>query len=402
MTHPHSHANVPSAQPLAGLRIVDLSQGIAGPSAAMYCAKWGADVIKIEPLSGDWIRGLGSTNGNFSASAFAYNAGKRSLAIDLKHAHAGRVMQRLFVQADAVVESFRPSVAERLNVGFEQVKALQPHIVYLSVSGFGSSGPLSQWPGTDTVAQAFSGFMSLNRGNDDAPHKVDSTIMDAITGLYSYQALSMHLLSPGAGRTGSNEACYLDMSLMESAAAILAPNIIEWSMTNGAPSILNAPAGSYRTADGWIAITLVKDAHFCALAKALDREDLAEDERFLSFELRAENLLSLKAIIDEIVLQQSTEYWQKRFRDFDVLSSVIQDIGAWLENEQVLDRDMAPMTKVAEGIELRIPRLPGQAVDSVDQWQSPEIGEHSHGVLIEAGFSEAEIETLKLDGCIKQ
>lgn len=381
--------------PLSGLRVIDLSQGIAGPSAAMYCARWGADVIKVEPLSGDWIRGLGShIRGDFSASALAYNGGKRSLAIDLKHPQAGAVMTALLQGADAVIESFRPGVATRLGVGFDAVEKIRPDIVYLSISGFGATGPMATKPCTDTVAQAYSGFMSLNLDSAGVPQKLDTTIIDALTGLYAYQALSMHLLS--AGGRGQ----HLDVSLMESAAAILAPNILQWSLSEGAQSVLNAPAGTYQTANGWIAITLVRGPQFVALTAALDRPELAEDERFCNFEQRAANLNELRQIIGDIVVQQKTQFWQQRLTQHDVLTSEVHDIGQWLEHEQVQARDAAPMTALADGIDLKSPKLPGRGVESEQMTTSPAIGQHSREVLLQAGFNENKVDELINAACV--
>lgn len=398
---------LPSVSPLSGVRVVDLSQGIAGPSAAMYCARWGADVVKVEPLSGDWIRGLGGTIGEFSASALAYNAGKRSLSIDLKHPQSAAVMERLLSRADVVIESFRPGVAARLGVGFEDVKALRSKFIYLSISGFGATGPLATKPCTDTVAQAFSGFMSINRGADGIPHKIDTTVIDALTGLYAYQALSMHLVHrlngeavANASNQTENAACHLDISLMECAAAILSPNIIEWSMSKGEPTVLNAPAGTYRTKNGWIAITLVREHHFVALAQALGKPELAEDTRYADFPARAANLTELRALIDEIVIQETTQFWLQRLTEHGVLTSLIHDIGQWLGHEQVVFRNSAPQTRLAAGIDLPMPGLPGLSSSSSDRCVSPAIGQHSREVLVESGFSETEIDALIDNDCI--
>ena len=399
-TNDQADGEPPVVKPLQGLRVVDLSQGIAGPSAAMYCASWGADVVKVEPLGGDWIRGLGQSVGEFSPSTLAYNASKRSLAIDLKHPAAAAVMDRLFKGADAVIQSFRPGVADRLGLGFDAVARLQPHVVYLSISGFGASGPWADRPCTDTVAQAFSGFMSLNQGLDGVPHKINTTIIDAITGLYAYQMLSMRLVSLKSQSGERPEACHLDASLMESAAAILAPNIIDWSLSGGAPTLLNAPAGSFRTEDGWIAITLVRESQFEALAKAIELPELATDERYSTFARRAENIDTLRATMNGAISGRTTAEWCRRCKDNNVLASPIHDIGEWLGHDQVKARGAAATMPLGPGIDARAPLLRAAGFERPTDYRSPSIGEHSVKLLTELGFDRDEINTLVDSSCV--
>ena len=160
----------------AGLRIIDLSQGVAGPYCAMLAAQHGAEVIKVEPPSGDWSRGIGERFGDQSALSVAANRGKRSIVVDLKVAAGLELIRRLTASADIFIESFRPGVAERLGLGYDVVRAENAGLLYLSVSGYGQSGPYAKRPLTDTVAQAFSGLMSANLGNDGEPHRVHISV----------------------------------------------------------------------------------------------------------------------------------------------------------------------------------------------------------------------------------
>jgi crotonobetainyl-CoA:carnitine CoA-transferase CaiB-like acyl-CoA transferase len=158
--------------PFAGLKVVDLSQGIAGPYAAMLLAQYGADVIKVEPPEGDWARGLGKRYGDMTAFAIAANLGKRSIVLDLKTVEDRQILRRLVATADVFMESFRPGVAARLGFGYPDVESINPRMIYLSVSGFGQTGPDAERPAVDTVFQAFTGLMSVNRGLDGIPHRV--------------------------------------------------------------------------------------------------------------------------------------------------------------------------------------------------------------------------------------
>src|SRR5262249_39551801 len=156
----------------AGLRVLDLGQGVAAPYCAMLLAMHGAEVIKLEPPSGDWSRGLGTRYGDHTAMSAHYNRGKRSLALDLKAPAARGIAVALAARADIVIEGFRPGVAARLGLGYDELRMRNPRLLYVSVSGFGQDGPYVGLPCTDSVAQAFSGLMSVNLGNDGAPHRV--------------------------------------------------------------------------------------------------------------------------------------------------------------------------------------------------------------------------------------
>jgi len=169
--------------PFAGLKVVDLSQGIAGPYAGMLLAQYGADVIKVEPPEGDWARALGRRYGDLSAFVIAANLGKRAIVLDLKAEEGRATLRRLVASADVFLESFRPGVAARLGFGYPDVAALSPRVIYLSVSGFGQTGPDAERPGVDTVFQAFTGLMSMNRGIDGIPHRVGVIVMDMATAL---------------------------------------------------------------------------------------------------------------------------------------------------------------------------------------------------------------------------
>ena len=169
-------------KPYAGLKVVDASLGIAGPHCGMLLALYGADVVKIEPLFGDWVRPLGTTYGDHSALSIAYGRGKRSVALDLKSPGGTEIAHRLAQDADVFIESFRPGVADRLGLGYAALKATNPRLLYVSVSGFGQAGPSANLPCTDLVAQAFSGLISVNTGADGIPHRVGFTVVDVLTG----------------------------------------------------------------------------------------------------------------------------------------------------------------------------------------------------------------------------
>ena len=343
-----------TAQPLSGKLVLDLSQGIAGPYAARLLAEHGARVIKVEPPVGDWVRKIGGGPKETSVNFLYYNLGKETISLDLKTPEGLAAARAIAAKADVMVESARPGATERLGLGFNAVREINPSIVYLSVSGFGQTGPRGQDPMTDTVAQAYSGMMSVNHGMDGAPHKLGATVVDSITGLYGFQAVTMALWHGGPAQ-------HLDVSLMQSAAAIMGPKAMEFAHFGEMPASINPPAGSYRTADGWIAITLVRESHFVALCNMVGVPELAENPAYATFPDRLENLPALLAILKPLFLTRPTAEWEAMAAEMDVLASAVNTFGDWMADPQVVATTGAPMTEVlAGGVMAPVVRTPGR------------------------------------------
>lgn len=381
-------------KPLAGIKVLDMSQGIAGPSCGGHFAEFGADVVKIEPPDGDWMRPLGTRIAGTSAQAIAYNRGKRGLAIDIRTLVGRDIALNLAAKSQVVIESARPGVMERLGLGFEAVKARSPDVVYVSVSGFGQKGPRRAEPLVDAMAQAKSGLMNVMRSRDGAPVKMDATLIDAITGLYAFQAASMALWGkqPGSGSR------HLDISLMQSSAHIQAPNILEWDYVGGPPGLLNPPAGNYRTKDGWLALTAVNEAQYQGICRAIGRPEVATDSRFSTVAQRKANVAALRAILDEELAKLPTADWTPRFEKEGALASAIGTYGDWLADDHFKEAGSAPSYPLATGEVVRIPHLPGQPLNTMPV---PAIGEHSRAVLASLGLSTADIDALIAQGVVR-
>jgi crotonobetainyl-CoA:carnitine CoA-transferase CaiB-like acyl-CoA transferase len=375
----------------AGLRVLDVGQGVAAPYCAMLLAMHGAEVIKIEPLAGDWSRGLGTRYGDHTAMSAHYNRGKRSLALDLKAAAAHDIAVALATRADIVIESFRPGVAARLGLGYEELRARNPPLLYLSISGFGQEGPYVGLPCTDSVAQAFSGLMSVNLGNDGSPHRVGAIIVDTLTGLYAAQVLSVALYARERRRQGQR----LEVSLTQCAAAILGHKLAEHRLEGGAPRQLNAPTGVYRTRDGWIIVALVREEQYVRLVGTLGRPELAEDPRFADFALRAAHASALCDIIDTIFRDDTTEGWLERLRAADILADRINGFDDWLADPHVVATGGAVRVDQPGMGQFQTPRTPGisPAVDAA-MAPAPRIGEHGYVILSELGIDSATIARL--------
>ena len=385
-------------KPYAGLKVVDASLGIAGPHCGMLLALYGAEVIKIEPLFGDWVRPLGTTYGDHSAHSIAFGRGKRSLALDLKSAQGGDIARRLASEADVFIESFRPGVADRLGLGYPTLKADNPRLLYVSVSGFGQSGPFAPRPCTDTVAQAFSGLMSVNLAGDGTPQRLGFTIVDVVAGLYTFQAVAPALVA----RADASEGRHIDVSLMQAAAAVQAAKIAEFYLEGGTPRAINPPAGSYATADGRIVIALVKDEHFRRMCQALDRAEWADDPRYADFDSRARHGDELVQAARAVVALRSTADWMARFEDVEVLAHPVYDYGDWLDHAQVRATAAAPLIDQPGVGPVPVPNIPGMApIQNGDpRHVAPAIGEHSREILAGLGLDELAIDELARAGVI--
>ena len=378
--------------PFAKLRVLDLSQGLAGPYCGMLLAHYGAEVVKLEPPGGDWARSLGAHYGSHSALDAVCSQGKKSLVLDLKKDAAREAARRIASQCDVVIEGFRPGVVTKLGLGYHEVRASNPSVIYLSVSGFGQSGPYASRPATDMMLQAFSGMMSFNRDASGKPNRIGFLVADTATALYAFQAVCVALYA----RRDTRQGAYLDISLMQSCAAFLAPKIIEGRLEGDAPRQLNAPAGSYRTKDGWITVTLSKEEHFASLCRAVGREALLADSRFSDFMQRADNLAVLAPLIQEALLVLTTDEWIEVLQRHDVLCSRVYAISDWLADPHVQATGGYVTAHISDMGEVPIAALPGAArvPPSLDSAAWPEVGEHSEAVLASFGFGDAEINGL--------
>jgi crotonobetainyl-CoA:carnitine CoA-transferase CaiB-like acyl-CoA transferase len=385
--------------PYCGLRVLDFGQGIASPYCAMLLGVYGADVIKVEPPEGDWSRYLGTTYGSHTTLSAVYNRGKRSLCLDMKHEKGIAVAQMLARDCDVLIEGFRPGVAARLGIGYEDLARDNPGLVYLSVSGFGQSGPYSKRPGSDSVAQAFSGLVSVNVGNDKTPHRVGATVSDVVTGVYAFQAIATTLFACATVGTGR----WIDVNLCQSTAALLGHKVAEHILEGGAPRVLNVPAGSYQTSDGWMMVTLVNEPQYKRLCAAIERDDLASDPRFADFAARADSADTLIPQMREVFLTQSTETWLSRLHAADIIAERILNPGEWLRNVHV-EATNAAVRQDTPGVgPVYTARTPGIASLSEDKLcPAPDVGQDSYAVLLESGLDRGAIDALIGAGVVRQ
>ena len=376
-------------QAFSGIKVFDATQGVAGPHATFLLAQHGADVVKLEPLDGDWGRTLGKVYGDLCASAVTFNRGKRSLALDLKHEEGLAIAQKLAAEADVVVESFRPGVMGRFGLGYEDVKSRNPNVIYLSVTGFGQQGPYRDLPVTDSVIQAFSGWMSINKDKDGIPQRIGMIAVDVMTGLYAFQALSAALMR----KFRFGEGTYVDCSLMQAAAAFQNYKLMEYELEDGAPQVLYVPVGTMKTSDGYINITAMRDRHYVSLCNILGRPDLIDDERFNTRDKRVAREAELMPMIREAFLHKTTAEWAELLTSEGVMNAPVASYGDFLADEHVKavkavveapHQGMAPVPMV------NVPGLP--PVDPASPLsEAPHIGQQTAAILAEAGYTKEAI-----------
>lgn len=385
--------------PYRGLRVLDLGQGVASPYCAMLLALYGADVVKVEPPGGDWSRGLGTryADDTQTAMSMTFNRGKRALQLDLKSAEGRAVLRRLALQADVLIEGFRPGVVARLGVGYDSLKDENPGLIFLSVSGFGQTGAYAERPCTDSAAQAFSGMVSVNPGADGVPHRIGALMCDVPTGLYAYHAVATALYARRDTGTGR----WIDISLMNGGAAILGHKLAEYALGGGPPATINAPAGTYRTSDGVISLALINEDQYRRLCDVLARPDLATDPRFDSFPTRGANEPALVAQIAPIFATDTAAAWLARLRAADLICDRVNSFADWLADPHVQAVGASvPISQPGVG-PVPMPHTPGApAASEAALTPSPSPGQHSRAVLADAGLSKQEIAALEQAGVV--
>jgi len=377
--------------PLAGVRVLDLTSSLAGPTATEILGALGADVIKIEhPDHGDEARDWGpSFFEGGSVMFFAANAGKRSLALDLKSPRGVEVLLRLADEADVAVQSLRPGTAERLGLGADVLRARNPRLVYATIGAFGRSGPLAAEPGYDPLMQAAAGIMSVTGEADGPPVRVGVSLVDIGTGVWAALAI-VAALHEGEGRT-------LDLSLYETALALIPYQLVD-VLAGGVPAgrhgtafPLIVPYQVFATADGELMIVAANDRLYAKVCEAVGAPELATDERFATNPLRIANREELIPLLQSRIAPQSTVDLLAKLREAGVPASPVNDLAAVAEEEQL--RATGILQELA-GRELVSPPFSADGERIRYRSEPPLLGQHTREILTEAGYADGEIAEL--------
>ncbi|HMN80522.1 MAG TPA: CoA transferase [Burkholderiaceae bacterium] len=387
--------------PFEGLQVLDISQGAAGPYCAHMLWQQGAQVTKVEPPAGDWSRGVGVLRDGISSLTIAMNGGKQGLCVDASTPAGQQIVRSLAERADVIVENFRPGVAARLGLDPKEWCERRPELIFVSISGYGTGGPYAGAPATDSVVQADAGLMFCNRGDDATPRKIGVFLADINAGLYSAQAVGAALYRRRA--TGRGE--HIEINLFDTCAATLICNYAEHGLEperEARPvTPLTAPNATFRTRDGAINLVTMNDEQFERLCDALGRPGWKADERFQGMRNRVRNVSALNVLIAEVVKEEGTDHWSRRFTKNDVLHAPVRSYS------ECIDHPQAKHLNTFERIEqpgLGELSLPGSPVRSMRRGvqPAPYIGQDSLTVLQQAGFSSEQIDRWIRDGVVVQ
>ena len=386
-------------KPYKGIKVIDFSQGVAGPYCGMLLAQHGAEVIKIEPKDGDWARNLGQEYGEHSAFSVAANLGKKSIIIDLKNKKSQAILDKIIKQSDIFIEGFRPGVITRLGYDYDRLKKINPKLIYLSISGFGQIGPMSHKPAMDPVLQAFTGFMSENKGPDDIPHRTPVIIFDMTTALYATQLILASLYA----RTNEKFGRKIEISLMEAAAAMQSIRLMSGYM-EGPYTHASSPSGTFKTKDGWIQIIVVKNHEFVKFCNAVGWRKFIKDKRFVNNAERRKHEAILSKEVQKLFIKEKTDYWKNLLDNYEVQNEKVQNYKEFIESEQTKALDLISWLRQPSTEEIwPVPNIPGMPKFTNDDVLSkaPSLGQHSKEILKSLGYKDCQIDNLIKDEVIK-
>jgi crotonobetainyl-CoA:carnitine CoA-transferase CaiB-like acyl-CoA transferase len=396
-------------KPFAGIRILDFTRYLAGPFGTYQMALLGADVIKIEPRSGDEMRLSSSVSPELSAqklgpSFLGVNSNKRSLTLDLTRPKAVEIVKQLAARADVVWENFRPGVMDRFGLGHEVLRRINPRLIYCAVSGFGQNGPERGTAAFDGKLQAMSGVMSITGHAEMGPTRAGFALCDTIGGMTAAFAVASALYQ--RGHTGVGQ--FVDVAMLDAALSFLSGPVAEYTVAGhthrqyGNLSTTGKVTGNrFKAGEGDLMLAVMTEKQFAGLMRELGRADVLEDPRFADWPSRSRNEPALRAIIEEALAGADAKTWEKRLTAADVPCASIWAISEIVHHPQLAHREVlqhidAPygeLTLVGSGFQLE---HDGGGIDR----PPPTIGEHSAEILAELGYGDDAVAALRDEGVV--
>ena len=389
--------------PLSGVRVLDLTSMISGPVATMMLADQGADVIKVEPLSGDLVRGAGPNRSGITSMFVSSNRSKRSLALDLKKDEGKKVLVELIAEADVFVQNFRPGTIDRMGFGEDFVRSIRGDIVYVSISGFGDEGPFAHQRVYDPVIQSMSGLAAIQAdGETGRPKMIRTIIPDKTTALTAAQAITAALFS----RERTGEGQHLKLAMLDTMVSYLWPEGMAGLTLVGrevkAQRAQMSPDLIFQTTDGYITAGAVSDKEWHGMCRALGHEEWIEDTRFLTINDRGINVNERLSLTAQVIATNTSAFWLERLDKEGVPS------GPVLSREEVLDHPQVKINELVSEYEhpiagrIRQPR-PAAVFDktpSMIRRHAPGLGEHNGEILNALGYNDVQIQELRDLGVI--
>ena len=394
-------------RPLDGVTVIDLGQVYQGPYATFLMAKAGANVIKIEPLTGEPIRARAQVS-NGSAVPFAMlNANKRGITLNLKRKRGCDILKQLSAKGDVLLENYAPGVMERLGVGWSVLSEINPKLIYASGSGFGVTGPDRDNLAMDVTVQAVSGMMSVTGFADGPPVKCGPAVVDFLSGTHLYGAIVTALYE----RTFTGKGRFVEVAMQETVYPTLASNLAFVYDKGVAPprtgnrhgGLAAAPYNVYPTSDGYIAIVSVNERHWDSLLKAIDRQDLTNDPRYSTRPARVMNIDEVDKLISDWTCRRTKAEAVEAFRQFKVPSAPVRDLIEVTNDPHMHSRGMLQWIDHPEFGRIVVPNTPLRihGAEPMPQSPSPRLGQHTHEILSDMlGLSDGDIIHLQAEGVV--
>lgn len=409
-------------KPLKGVRVIDMSHVIAGPLASHYLAQFGAEVIKVESPQGDVMRSSrvagDEMSGDTPAGFVALNAGKRSLAVDIRRPEGAALVRALARTADVFIENFRPGVVARYGLGYEDIRAVRPDIVYCSISGFGQQGPWAGRGAYDHVVQAFTGMMMMS-GNDEAapPVKVGFPVIDVAVGMLGALSITAALHQRDGAEPAKRQGQYIDASMLQASLMLMYPHACSF-LTHGVEpqrvgnrGYTGSPtADTYQCVDGWLSTAANTPAQFRKLVRVLGMESLCEDSALLDLAafnapeggfVIARDLPVLQAKFRQAFASRSAADMEARLNAVGVPAARVRRLGEFMGEAQAAGA-LSSVSYLQAGTEVHTPGLGFRFADapSVPGAAAPGLGHDSRGLLRELGMDDAAIDALRTAGVL--
>jgi crotonobetainyl-CoA:carnitine CoA-transferase CaiB-like acyl-CoA transferase len=392
--------------PLEGIKIVDLTAAMAGPSCTQFLADFGASVLKIEPPGrGDMLRDFGPPFAGGEGYYFLLNnRNKQSMTLNLRTEKGIEVFRKLTSTADIVIENFRPNVKRKLKIDYDDLKETNPNLIYASISGFGQSGPYENRAGFDPIAQGMSGLASVTGFKHTGPIRVGVAIGDSMGGIFGAMGILLALFE----REKNGKGQRVETSLLEGLVAVLGMQAAKYFGTNERPEPQGndhpfaAPYGTFKAKDAYMNIAAGNQAMWERLAKALGLANLISDERFVTYGDRIKNRPELTRLIEEKLAEKTTKEWEEILNEVGVANGPILYVDEVFRDPQVLhqkmllEMDHPAAGKIKSiGFPIKLSQTPAQV-----RMPPPLMGQHTEEVLSELGYSTQQIETMRKEGVI--
>lgn len=393
---------------MAQVKILDLTNVLAGPYCCHLLAHLGCEVIKVEnPDGGDLARQLGASHKlnkkKMGISFLAQNAGKKSIAIDLRKKSGKEIFFKLVKKCDVVVENYKPGTINKLGIGFNQLKKINKKIILASISGFGQNGSLSKLPAYDQIIQGYSGIMSIT-GNKKNIFRVGYPIADTIGGLNAALAI-MSLLN-----NKNRKASHIDISMLDSVISSMGWVVSNYLNANVIPKPLGnenftaSPSGTFKTKNGMINIAANRQSHFEGVCVAINLKNLIKNKKFFDRQNRLKNRSVLKQIIEKKLSKQKTNYWVKKFQNLNVPCGPILTIPEILKHNQIKSRGIVSTFKIKDFSKLKLLKTSMRINNKINGVKSPppRLGQNTNSILKMLGYTSKQISNFKNEKIINE